>query len=91
MNISYITPGMSFECDSWGFSSNGQSFIKKQTPATNWTMYMVHFTKYARGFNFETYKEGYGIKKIKVAPFKEELICWDEDSAWVGYGLAKKR
>jgi len=91
MNVSCLTPGISFECDSWGFNAQGQSFVKKQTPATNWTMYMIHFTKYARGFDFETYKEGYGIKKIKVAPFKEELICWDEDSAWVGYGLAKKR
>jgi len=91
MNVSCLTPGISFECDSWGFNAQGQSFVKKQTPATNWTMYMIHFTKYTRGFDFETYKEGYGIKKIKVAPFKEELICWDEDSAWVGYGLAKKR
>jgi hypothetical protein len=54
-------------------------------------MYMVHFTKYARGFDFETYKEGYGIKKIKVAPFKEEHTRWDENYEWGGYGLAKKR
>tara|TARA_R100001480_G_C4615685_1_gene165535 strand:- start:88 stop:363 length:276 start_codon:yes stop_codon:yes gene_type:complete len=91
MSVSCLTPGMSFNCDSWGCTIQGQSFVKKQTPATNWTMYMVHFTKYARGFDFETYKEGYGIKKIKVAPFKEEHTRWDENYEWGGYGLAKKR
>ena len=80
----YLTPGMSFECDSWGFNAQGQSFVKKQTPATNWTMYMIHFTRYAKGFDFETYKEGFGIKKIKVLPF-------NEIGEWEGYGLAKKR
>ena len=67
MSVSYLTPGMSFECDSWGFTAQGQAVVKKQTPATNWTMYMIHFIRYARGFDFETYKEGYGIKKIKVS------------------------
>ena len=86
MNISYLTPGMSFECDSWGFNDQGQSFVKKQTPATNWTMYMVHFTKYGRGFDFETYKEGYGIKKIKIS---SQYIR--EDTLWGLAPRAKKR
>jgi hypothetical protein len=91
MNVSCLTPGMSFECDSWGFNAQGQSFVKKQTPATNWGMYMVHFTKYGRGFDFETYKEGYGIKKIKVVPFCVEQARWDKNYEREGYGLAKKR
>ena len=86
MNISYLTPGMSFECDSWGFNAQGQSFVKKKTPATNWTMYMIHFVRYARGFNFETYKEGYGIKKIKVLPKVEE----DSDYWDTGWGMAPR-
>ena len=89
MNISYLTPGMSFECDSWGFNAQGQSFVKKKTPATNWTMYMIHFVRYARGFNFETYKEGYGIKKIKVLPNVEEANdYWD--TGW-GYVPREKK
>ena len=90
MNISYLTPGMSFECDSWGFNAQGQSFVKKQTPATNWTMYMIHFIRYARGFDFETYKEGYGIKKITVLPkVEEDSDYWD--SGWGLVPRAKKR
>jgi len=89
MSVSCLTPGMSFECDSWGFNAQGQSFVKKKTPATNWTMYMIHFVRYARGFNFETYKEGYGIKKIKVLPKVEEANdYWD--TGW-GYAPREKK
>jgi len=91
MNTNYLTPGMGFECASWGFNPQGQSFVKKQTPATNWGMYMIEFTKAARGFDFTTYKEGYGIKKIKVFPLQAgsegQAITW----VGMGYGLAKKR
>jgi hypothetical protein len=90
MNTSYLTPGMSFSCDSWGFTSGGQSYVTKQTPSTNWGMYMIEFTKAARGFDFETYKEGYGIKKIKVKPFCEGEVA-RLGYEWDGYGLAKKR
>ena len=91
MNVSYLTPGISFECDSWGFNAQGQSFVKKKTPATNWTMYMIHFTRYAKGFDFETYKEGYGIKKIKVLPKLENVVDGYWDSSWGLVPRAKKR
>jgi len=47
---------------------------------------MVHFTYYARGFDFETYKEGYGIKKIKIS---SQYIR--EDHLWGLAPRAKKR
>lgn len=86
MSVSCLTPGMSFDCDSWGFNAQGQSFVKKQTPATNWTMYMIEFVKAARGFDFETYKEGYGIKKIKIS-----LQYIREDTLWGLVPREKKR
>ena len=91
MNVSCLTPGMSFECDSWGFNAQGQSFVKKQTRATNWTMYMIHFTRYAKGFDFETYKEGYGIKKIKVLAKLENVVDGYWDSSWGLVQREKKR
>ena len=53
-----------FHCNSWG-CINGNVWVKKQTPATNWTLYMIEFTRYASGFDFEMYSNGIGIKKIK--------------------------
>ncbi len=91
MNVSCLTPGISFECDSWGFNALGQSFVKKKTPATNWTMYMIHFTRYAKGFDFETYKEGYGLKTIIVLPKLEKVVDGYWDSSWGLVPRAKKR
>ena len=54
-----------FYCGSWG-CINGNVWIKKHKPSTNWTLYMIEFTKYASGFDFEMYNNGIGIKKIKI-------------------------
>ena len=34
--------------------------------STNWILYMIEFTKYASGFDFDMYNNGIGIKKIKI-------------------------
>ena len=54
-----------FNCKSWG-CINGNVWINKHTPSTNWILYMIEFTKYASGFDFEMYNNGIGIKRIKI-------------------------
>jgi hypothetical protein len=55
-----------FNCKSWGVGSSGVPYVIKHTPSTNWILYMIEFTKYARGFDFEMYTNGIGIKRIKI-------------------------
>ena len=53
-----------FYCNSWG-CINGNVWVKKDTPATNWVLYMIEFTRYASGFDFDMYSNGIGIRRTK--------------------------